>query len=111
MLKSKHLEEIIDRIIDLKSFENGADMRKKLEALKKETDRNRIRSGLNELKIMKMDIKEELEEIRPELMSLKKKERMARFKIEEIKELKMELKELESELKPKIKFTSRYLKN
>ena len=58
-----------------------------------------------------MGIKEELEEVRPELMSLKKKERMASFKIEEIKELKMELKELESELKPKIKFKSRYLKN
>ena len=38
MLKSKHLEEIIDRIIDLKSFENGADMRIKLEALKNETE-------------------------------------------------------------------------
>ena len=67
MLKSKHLEEIFDRIIDLKSFDNGADMRIKLEALKNEI--GRVRSGLDELKIMKMDIKEELEEIRPELMS------------------------------------------
>ena len=37
-------------------------------------------------------------------MSLKEKERMARFKIEEIKELEIELKELESKLRPELKF-------
>ena len=74
----------------------------KLEASEKKTDR--IRSGLDELKIMKMDTKKELEEIRSELMSLKEKERMTRFKIEEIKELEIELKELESKLKPELKF-------
>ena len=57
MSKSKHLEEIIGRI-NLKSFENKADMRRKLEALKNETDT--IRRGLDELGIMKMDAKEEL---------------------------------------------------
>ena len=74
----------------------------KLEACDNKTDR--IRSGLDELKIMKMDTKQELEEIRSELISPKEKERMTRFKTEYIKELEIELKELESKLKPDLKF-------
>ena len=46
----------------------------KFKKSEKETDK--IKSGLDELKIMKMDTKEELEETRSELMSLK---RMARY--------------------------------
>ena len=84
-------------------------MRRKLGALKNETDI--IRSGLDELGIMKMDTKENIEEIRSELISQKEKKRMVRLKIEDIKELSMDLKELKSELKPKIKFKSRYLKS
>ena len=49
-----------------------------LEASEHET--NRIRSGLDKLKIMKIGTKEELEEIEIELMSLKG--RMARYKID-----------------------------
>lgn len=49
MSKSKHLAEIIRRI-NLKSFENKADMRRKLGVLKNEADT--IRSGLDELGIM-----------------------------------------------------------
>ena len=52
----------------------------KFKKSEKETDK--IKSGLDELKIMKMDTKEELEETRSELMSLK---RMARFKIRDKK--------------------------
>lgn len=69
-------------------------MRRKLGALKNETDI--IRSGLDELGIMKMDTKENIEEIRSELISQKEKKRMVRLKIEDIKELSMDLKELES---------------
>ena len=67
-----------------------------------ETDRKK--TGLNELKTIKINIKEELEEIGLELMNLKEKERMTRLKIEEIKELEMKLKELESELNLELKF-------
>ena len=49
MSKSKHLAEIIRRI-NLKSFENKADMRRELGVLKNEADT--IRSGLDELGIM-----------------------------------------------------------
>ena len=55
MSKPKTLEEIIDRTIDLKSFDNKDDIRIKLKAPKNETDR--IRNGLVELKIMKIDTK------------------------------------------------------
>lgn len=79
MSKPKYLDEMIDRIIDLKSSESGADVRIKLDAFKNTTDR--IRSGLVELKMMKVDTKEELEEIRPDSIILKEKKRMARFKI------------------------------
>ena len=67
-----------------------------------ETDRKK--TGLNELKTIKINIKEELEEIGLELMNLKEKERMTRLKIEEINELEMKLKELESELNLELKF-------
>ena len=93
---------MIDRIIDLESSESGADIRIKLDAFKNTTDR--IRSGLVELKMMKVDTKEELEEIRPDSIILKEKKRMARFKIQT--KVIMELKELESELKPKIKLNN-----
>ena len=43
-------------------------------------------------------------------MSLKEKDRMARFKIEDIKELEIELKELRSEIKPELKFIKLMLK-
>ena len=79
MSKPKYLDEMIDRIIDLKSSESGADIRIKLDAFKNTTDR--IRSGLVELKMMKVDTKEGLEEIRPDSIILKEKKRMARFKI------------------------------
>lgn len=79
MSKPKYLDEMIDRIIDLKSSESGADIRIKLDAFKNTTDR--IRSGLVELKMMKVDTKEELEEIRLDSIILKEKKRMARFKI------------------------------
>lgn len=69
-------------------------MRRKLGALKNETDI--IRTGLDELGIMKMDTKENIEEIRSELISQKEKKRMVRLKIEDIKEISMDLKELES---------------
>ena len=58
-----------------------------------------IRNGLDELNILKINRKKELEEIESKSMILKENERMARFKIEEIKELEIELKGLESELK------------
>ena len=98
----KHLEEKIDGIIELKSFENRINIITKLEASENET--HRIKSGLGKLKIMKIDIKKELEKIGSQFTSLKQKEKMARFKIEEITELEIELKELESKLKPKLKF-------
>ena len=72
--RAKHLEEIIDRIIDFESFE-----------IRVNIIIDRIRNGLDELKIMKMDTKKTTKKIGSELMSLKEKERMARFKIEEIK--------------------------
>ena len=53
MSKPENLEELIDRTIDLKSFDNEQDMW--IKAPKNETDR--IRSGVDELKIMKMDTK------------------------------------------------------
>ena len=53
MSKPENLEELIDRTIDLKSFDNEQDMR--IKAPKNETDR--IRSGFDELKMMKMDTK------------------------------------------------------
>ena len=43
-------------------------------------------------------------------MSLKEKDRMARFKIEDIKELEIELKELQSEIKPELQFIKLMLK-
>ena len=58
-----------------------------------ENKRDRITSGLNELKIMKIDTKK-LKEVESQLMSLKEKERMVRFKIKEIKELEIKLKKL-----------------
>ena len=70
----------------------------KFKKSEKETDK--IKSGLDELKIMKMDTKEELEETRSKLMSLK---RMARFEIRD-KKIEMKLQELESKLKPELKF-------
>ena len=94
MTKPENIEEIIDRTIDLKSFDNEDDIRIKLKESKNKTDR--IRSGLVELKIMKIDTKRLQEEIVLELLSLKEKERMARFKIKEIKELEIKLKELKS---------------
>ena len=72
---AKHLKEIIDRIIDLESFENKVDMRIKLKASKNERDR--IRSGLDELKIINMDTKKELKEIVLESLSLKENKRIA----------------------------------
>ena len=81
----KNLEKIIDRIIDLEPFEDR--MIKKIKLEKPEEEAGKIRSRLDELKIMKISTKEELEEIKSELMVLKENERMARFKIEEIKEL------------------------
>ena len=56
------------------------------------------RNWLDELNIMEINRKKELEQIEPKLTSLKENERITRFKIEEIKELEIELKELESEL-------------
>ena len=56
------------------------------------------RNWLDELNIIEINRKKELEQIESKLTSLKENERMARFKIEEIKELGIELKELESEL-------------
>ena len=56
------------------------------------------RNWLDELNIIEINRKKELEQIESKLTSLKENERMARFKIEEIKELEIELKELESEL-------------
>ena len=55
MSNPENLEELIDRIIDLKSFDNEQVTRIKIKAPKNETDR--IRSGLDELKIMKIDTK------------------------------------------------------
>ena len=81
----KNLEKIIDRIIDLEPFEGRMIKKIKLERL--EDEAGKIRSRLDELKIMKISTKEELEEIKPELVILKENERMARFKIEEIKEI------------------------
>ena len=52
---SKHLEEINDRIIDLESFENRVDIITNLGTSENEADK--IRRGLDELKIMKMDVK------------------------------------------------------
>ena len=52
---SKHLEKIIDRIIDLESFESRVNIITNLETSEKKTDR--IRRGLDELKIIKMDAK------------------------------------------------------
>ena len=72
---AKHLKEIIDRIIDLESFENKVDRRIKLKASKNERDR--IRSGLDELKIINMDTKKELKEIVLESLSLKENKRIA----------------------------------
>ena len=56
------------------------------------------RNWLDELNIIEINRKKELQQIESKLTSLKENERMARFKIEEIKELEIELKELESEL-------------
>ena len=56
------------------------------------------RNWLDELNIIEINRKKELEQIESKLTSLKENERMARFKIKEIKELGIELKELESEL-------------
>lgn len=52
---SKHLEKIIDRIIDLESFESRVNIITNLETSENKTDR--IRRGLDELKIIKMDAK------------------------------------------------------
>ena len=71
-------------------------MKIELKAHKDET--GKIRTGLDELKIMKISTKEELKEIESELVILMENKRMERFKIEEIKELEIELKELKSEL-------------
>ena len=52
---SKHLEKIIDRIRDLESFENRVNIITNLETSENKTDR--IRRGLDELKIIKMNAK------------------------------------------------------
>ena len=69
---------------------------RKVEASENETDR--IRTGLHEPKIMKIDTKK-CWKIGSQLRSLKGTERMARFIIEEIIELLIKSKKLESELK------------
>ena len=54
-IQAKHLEDIIDWTTDLESFETIFNIITKLEASENETDR--IRSGLDQIKIMKMDTK------------------------------------------------------
>ena len=70
--QEKCLEKINDKIIDLESSDDR--MIKKIELKKPK-----------ELKIMKINTKEQLEEIESEFVILKENERMARFKIEQIK--------------------------
>lgn len=53
---------------------------------------NKIRSGLDKLIIMKINTKNEIEEIESKLISLKENERLVRFKTEGIKELELKLK-------------------
>ena len=49
------LEKIIDRIVDLESFENRMNIMTKLDMSKNKT--HRIRSGLDGLEIMEMNTK------------------------------------------------------
>ena len=107
----EHLGEIIYRIKDLEPFGNRMNKKIELETPEEKTKKIKIikiketiRNGLDKLKIMKISIKKELDEIESKLISRKENERMERFKIEEIKELKAELKELESKLELKQKF-------
>ena len=78
---------MIDRIIDLQPFENKMNKMTKLETSEDKANeikriKETIRIGLDELKIMKINRKKELEEIESKLMNLKENERMARFKLE-----------------------------
>ena len=81
MSKQEHHEEIIDRIIDIESFENEVGMWTKLKALKNKT--YRIRSGLDELKNNGNGYKRKTR--RNKIGINKSKGKDLRFKIGEIK--------------------------
>ena len=79
---AEQLEEIIDEIIDLESFENRRNIATKLQSSQNKIQK--MRSELDEQEIMKMGTKKELEELGSELTWVRKNERIARLKTEEI---------------------------
>ena len=65
---------------------------KEIELKTHKDEADKIKSGLDELKILKINAKEDLEEIGLELMNLKENESIERLKIEVTEELETELK-------------------
>ena len=79
-MKNVDLEPSNDKII------------KEIELKTHKDEAGKIKSGLDELKILKINAKEDLEEIGLQLMNLKENESIERLKIEVTEELEIEFK-------------------
>ena len=69
--QEKNIEKIIDRIIDLEPFDDR--MIKKIELKTQEDKTDRIKHELDKLKIIKINTKNELEEIKIRISDFKGK--------------------------------------
>ena len=69
--QEKNIEKIIDRIIDLEPFDDR--MIKKIELKTQEDKTDRIQHELDKLKIIKINTKNELEEIKIRISDFKGK--------------------------------------
>ena len=69
--QEKNIEKIIDRIIDLEPFDDR--MIKKIELKTQENKTDRIKHELDKLKIIKINTKNELEEIKIRISDFKGK--------------------------------------